>query len=128
MLALGIAAAGSGVVVLAAAAPASAAISNSCNNNNTCFFYAANLGGARAAFDTGNEPDLLGYYFPGPGAGAGTPVGNNSASARNTYFNKTLIVFYSPAFRSGPTDTLSPRSQRNLGATANNNRSFRISE
>jgi len=70
---------------------------------------------------------LNNYYFPGPGAGGGTPVGNNSASARNTYSNRTLSIYYY-ADAGGPRDVLSPRSGRNLGVTANNNRSFRIAE
>ena len=108
---------------------AAASQSNACYANSACFWYGPWSGatgtGAVAGFTNGTGgSDLLPYFFGGSAAGAGTRVGNNSHSAKNTFSNELLHVHYS-AGNVGPVDDFFPNQGRNFNATlVNNNRSY----
>jgi len=125
-LALGMAA----VAAVATPGTASASQNNACYNQNACFWYGSWNGstgtGAVAGFTDGYIPDLLPYHFGGAGSGSGTPVGNNSHSAKDNWSNETMHVYYS-VNRGGYVDTLYPGQGRNfISQLVNNDRSLQM--
>jgi len=125
--------------VVAAAAVASmltpgvavASQDNACYAKEACFWYGPWSGatgtGAVAGFSNGTGgSDLLPYFFGGSAAGAGTRVGNNSHSAKNSFSNELLHVHYLMDNK-GAVDDFFPNQGRNLNSTlVNNNRSYQF--
>ncbi|MBO1331374.1 hypothetical protein [Streptomyces sp. VRA16 Mangrove soil] len=99
------------------------------------FYYRSNYGGAfinigqpiwdlKSVSNTSYSAPLL--FCGGPSDGRGQEVANNAASAYNWYIGYCATSYYYKGYQgasSGYADTLSPRTGRNLGVTANNNRS-----
>lgn len=106
------------------APPAAASVAHNgvCEGLELCFFYNSNRGGAKHDFRY-KVSDLAPYRFIAPGAGAGTPVKNNAASARNRDGYFTARVYYNSGY-AGPADDVRPLTWRNLADTYNDNASF----
>ncbi|MFJ4773228.1 peptidase M23 [Streptomyces uncialis] len=117
---------------MVAATPAAAA---TCSPNDVCLwlYYNSESNGARLLVKS-NISNLAGYTFSGPGAGAGTAVKNNAASATfradNNFYASSGSIFFNSGY-SGPCDQLmsmengikfSPRLVR----TYNDNASVKI--
>ncbi|MFC9594002.1 hypothetical protein ACFTUC_30015 [Streptomyces sp. NPDC056944] len=103
------------------------------------FYYRPNYGGAwinigksiwdlKSVSDGSTSNPLT--FCGGPSDGRGQIVANNSASAYNWFEGYCGVVYYYKGYGAGATDTqfdyFSPRSGRNLGPTANNNRSIQF--
>ena len=110
--------------LVAGLAPSAAAAEHDsvCNSFEICFYYNSNLGGAKHDYRY-RISNFAGYNFLSPGAGAGQPVKNNAASARNYDGYFTARVYFNSGW-SGPADDVNILSWRNLGDTYNDNASY----
>ncbi|AXI89597.1 peptidase M23 [Streptomyces sp. ETH9427] len=100
--------------------PASA--DTGCDVSDFCLYYNSNFGGAHKHFRL-SEPDLAGYVYQCCSAGAGQPVKNNAASAKNDFTGTYVRVFYNSNY-AGPYDTFAPQQSKNLVNTYNDNASL----
>ncbi|MEU7375425.1 peptidase inhibitor family I36 protein [Streptomyces albidoflavus] len=117
---IALAMAGAGVIELAA--PASAA-TNTCNPSHFCLFYNSDKQNAYYPF-WDDVSDFAGYTFKGAGAGSGTAVKNNAASAQNLQTGLVARVYFNSNY-GGVYDNVAPTSWRNLSNTYNDNASFK---
>ncbi|MET9349971.1 hypothetical protein [Streptomyces termitum] len=103
------------------------------------FYYRSNYGGAwinigKSIWDLKSVSDGSTSYpltfCGGPSDGMRQIVANNAASAYNWFEGYCGVVYYYAGYGAGATDRqfdyFSPRSGRNLGPTANNNRSIQF--
>ncbi|THA47086.1 peptidase inhibitor family I36 protein [Streptomyces sp. A1136] len=107
-------------MTLGAVVPAQA---DACPSGLFCLYYNSNIQGANANYNW-SDSDLAGDTFmPLSGAGAGEPVKNNAASAKNYQVNAYVRVYYNSGY-SGPYDQFSPGQSKNLVNTRNENASL----
>ena len=92
-------------------------------NGELCLYYNSNWAGAKADFRD-KKPDLAGYTFKAPGAGAGQAVKNNAASAQNWDHTRTAVVFFNSNYQ-GTYDNVWTWTAVNLSNTYNDNASFK---
>ncbi|MFC8225749.1 peptidase inhibitor family I36 protein [Streptomyces sp. NPDC057287] len=103
---------------------ASSAEAATCSSGTFCLYYNSGLGGSRFSL-TNSARDLAGYTFSTSGAGQGSAVKNNAASA----WNKTLcpVTVYFRSNYGGPWDSFGYNQSGNLVDTYNENASVEFS-
>jgi hypothetical protein len=109
-LALGATAANAAVPTphVAPAGANAAAVDGVCYVYDNCLYYNSGYAGAVAGFDAA-VPNYAGYYYPGPGAGAGLAVKNDAASDWNADPYCTVTVWYNSNY-AGVHDVIGPNS------------------
>jgi hypothetical protein len=83
-----------------------------------CLFYSPGGTGGRYGTKYSQEPDLNGFTFGGSGAGVGTRVYDNAASADNN--TNCNVGIWDSRFYDGDSDWLSPHKGGNFGPALRN--------
>jgi hypothetical protein len=121
---------------VALAGPARADGTAACGGNQVCLYYDSGQNGAHIGFfwnvsDYDNDAENNGAYwtFPDDGDGAGQPVKNNVASARNYDAACRVRIYYNENYNASgaaPYQDLSPGNFGNLSkAMTDNNASHK---